>query len=66
MLIGWKFCVGLIKEEVIIDMKEPDLLLRFWYYCIERRDRARKLTTKNCQLHDSNPCTELKGKEGDI
>jgi hypothetical protein len=59
--------IGLIKEAVRKDMKEPDCPLAFWDYCIERRARINNLTAKTMfKLHGTNSHTALTGEEGDI
>ena len=59
--------IGLLKEAVWKDMREPDLPMCLWDYCVERRARINNLMAKdNFKLHGMTPHTATLAEEGDI
>ena len=59
--------IGLLKEAVRKDMRESDLPMCLWDYCVERWARINNLTAKdNFKLHGTTPHTATLAEEGNI
>ena len=62
-----KLYIGLLKEAVRKDMRESDLPMCLWDYCVERQARINNLMAKNnFKLHGMTPHTATLAEEGDI
>ena len=59
--------IKLIKEVVCKDMREANLPLVFWDYCLKCCVRIYNLTVlDHHKVHGNNPYTAMTGEEGDI
>ena len=59
--------IGLLREAVRKYMRESDLPMCLWDYCVERQARINNLTSKdNFKLHGMTPHTATLAEEGDI
>ena len=59
--------IGLLKELVRKDMRESNLPLPFWHYCLERRVQIYNMAARDYPtICGMNPYTLVTGEEGDI